>query len=148
VTTCGENLLVGACGQTLWGVSPTIPRGEVYLVEPSTGKVLQTFRNPATAGGSNFGGSIEARGNRVLIGLSQDCAACLFDASTGKLLQTFRRPRPKTTVSSRWSHRVAFVGDAVLVGAFHDDTYAEEAGAVHLLDGSSGNLLRTIDSPT
>ena len=40
------------------------------------------------------------------------------------------------------------MGDQVLIGAFLDDTRAEQPGAAYLFDSKTGALLRTFQSPT
>jgi hypothetical protein len=117
------------------------------------GDLLQTFQKPTPAAGNDFGCSVAAVGNNVLIGAFRDDAgasdagaAYLFDGSTGALLRTFLNPTPAT--DDWFGYSVAAVGNNVLLGAPYDDTGATDAGAAYLFDGSTGNLLRTFQKPT
>lgn len=127
--------------------------GVVYLFDPVTGALLQTFRNPTPLGGDDFGGAIAAVNGKVLIGAPGDDtgaanagSAYLFNAETGALLQTFHNPSPGS--SDRFGSDVAARGNDVLISAPFDDTGASSAGAVYLFDGNSGALIDTLTNPT
>ena len=112
-----------------------------------------TFLNPTPESFDQFGASIAAVGNNVLIGAFFDStsavnagAAYLFDGNTGALLRTFLNPTPN--VGDRFGDSVAAVGNNVLIGAPGDDTGANGAGAAYLFDGNTGALLRTFLNPT
>jgi hypothetical protein len=90
--------------------------------------------------------------DRVLIGAWQDDtgannagAAYLFSTS-GALLITFTNPTP--TSDDVFGVSLAAVGtDRVLIGAYQDDTGANNAGAAYLFS-TNGALLTTITNPT
>ena len=122
--------------------------GAVYVFNQS-GALLQTILNP-TPGGDEFGRALTAVGDKLLIGARNDDTsaqnagiAYLYDTS-GNLLQTFLNPTPAVDDNFGWS--VGSVGNNVLIGAFLDDTGAENAGAAYLFD-QSGNLLKTFLNP-
>jgi hypothetical protein len=110
--------------------------------------LAQTYRNPAPSPEAQFGYSVAALHDNVLIGAPFDDVAgtdagavFLFDGKTGNLLRTFRSPNP---VAGDWfGIAVSAVGNNVLVGALGDDTGARDAGAAYLFDGGSGALLHT-----
>jgi Ca2+-binding RTX toxin-like protein len=123
------------------------------LFDGSTGALLRTFNNPTPAAGDNFGFSVAAVGNNVLVGAIGDNtggdnsgAAYVFDGSTGALLRTYFNPTPAGFDS--FGHSVAAVGNNVLVGAPGDNTGGDNSGAAYLFDGSSGALLHTFNNPT
>jgi len=67
----------------------------------TAGQLLHTFHNPAPAQDDQFGRSVTAVGDNLLVGAYQDDtgardagAAYLFDAHSGELLQTFLNPTP------------------------------------------------------
>ena len=111
--------------------------------------LVRTFHNPKAGVGDEFGRSVAAIGENVLVGAPYDDTDApdagivyMFDRSTGKLVRTFHNPEPAAGDHFGWS--VAAVGENVLVGAYADD---EGAGAAHLFDGTSGRLLRTFRNP-
>ncbi len=150
VAAVGNNVLIGA---PFDDAGAAVGSGTAYLFDGTTGNLLLTFNNPTPADFDNFGWSVAAVGNNVLIGAPYDDdtgvsdagAAYLFDGSTGALLQTFQKSAPQ--VFEQFGHSVAAVGENVLVGALCDKTGAEATGAAYLFD-SSGNLLTSFLNPT
>ncbi|NQU26585.1 MAG: tandem-95 repeat protein [Candidatus Nealsonbacteria bacterium] len=63
----------------------------------------------------------------------------------GQLRQTFRDPGQG---GNEFGRIVATLDDKVLVSSYRDDTHGSNAGAVHLFDPATGNLLRTFHNPT
>jgi len=148
VAAVGENVLVGA----RFDDSGKEDAGAAYLFDGQTGRPLQTFLNPKPTENDQFGYSVAAVGDNVLIGARYDDtgatdagAAYLFDAATGELLQTFLNPTPQA--GDAFGRAVTGVGDKVLVGARYDDTGAEDAGAAYLFDAATGRLLQTFLNP-
>jgi len=125
--------------------------GAAYIFDASTGKMLHTLDKPSLAAEDYFGRAVGVLGENFLIACSGDDAGgknagavFLYDSSTGELLQVFRKPEPP---SQGFGRAIAAVGDNLLVGDDLDDTKGPNAGAVHLLDGSTGELLRTFYNP-
>ncbi len=124
------------------------------LAQGTTFKLLNTFTNPAAARGSSFGYHVAAVGNdRVLIGAStRDVnvnllgAAYLFNTNRA-LLVTFTNPAPPKSGDDGFSISMVPVGsDRVLIGAYHDDRGATEAGDAYLFN-TNGALLTTFTNP-
>ncbi len=149
IAALGNNVLVGVPGDDTGAINA----GAVYLFDGTTGALLHTFLNPTPAINDEFGSSIAAVGNNVLVGAYLDNtgasnagAAYLFDGITGTLLKTFLSPTPDA--SDLFGTSVAAVGNNVLIGADGDDTGANDAGAAYLFDSTTGNLLETFLNPT
>lgn len=139
VAFLGDDALVGA---RRWNFT--------YLFDVATGNTIQGFLDP---GFGTFGMSVARAGNNVVIGGGKVRgtdfnygAAHLFDLSTGRLLQTFVKPVPE--LGDQFGHRVAAVGDNVLIGAPRSDSGAPDAGAAYLFEAATGNLLQTFLNPT
>ncbi len=146
----GNNILVGAKADNT-GASNG---GAAYLFDGTTGAPLQTFLDPSPGGNANFGHSVTAVGNNVLVGTPRahigetlDAGvAYLFNSTTGGLLKTFQKSTPDN--EGYFGYSVAAVGNNVLVGASHDDTGSSNDGAAYLFNGSTGTLLRTFLNPS
>ncbi len=114
--------------------------------------MLITFTNPTPAASDLFGLSVAALGSdRVLIGApgddtgATDAGTVYLFATNGTLLTTFTNP---TSASASFGWSVAAVGaDRVLIGAYHNDTGANNAGAAYLFS-TNGTLLFTFTNPT
>jgi len=113
----------------------------------TAGQLLHTFHNPAPAQDDQFGRSVTAVGDNLLVGAYQDDtgardagAAYLFDAHSGELLQTFLNPTPAD--DDRFGRSTAAAGESVLIGAYGG------SGAAYLFDVDSGQLLQTFLNPT
>ncbi len=123
--------------------------GSVYLFDTS-GNLLQTINNPNPMRGDFFGDSVSIYGNNVLVGAigvdvgSEGAGSVYLFNTSGNLLQTFYNPTPAP--NDNFGQSVAISGNKVLVGAYTDDTGAEDVGSVYLFD-ISGNLLETINKP-
>ncbi len=145
------------------------PRRPVFL-EPledrrmlGLGDLLQTINDPNTLPqwGSQFGSAVAADGNLAVVGTPwADVAgwednvgrAYVFNSATGALVATLDNPTPNNPVlgkADQFGVSVALSGDTVVVGAqFEDPGGVEDAGAAYIFDATTGNLLRTLDSPT
>lgn len=104
------------------------------------------LENPDPSTFSQFGASVAARGNDVLVGANDK--ALLYDGTTWSLLRSFVSPvvGPGGAVSG--THTMTAVGDDVLIGVPWDSRAGTEAGAAYLFDGDTGALLLTLTEPT
>jgi len=123
--------------------------GSAYLFDTS-GNLLQTINNPTPMHADQFGKSVSISGNYIVVGADAEDtgaktagSAYLFDTS-GNLLQTINNPTPVD--NDQFGHSVSISGNYFVVGAYHDDTGAEDAGSAYLFD-TSGNLLQTFNNP-
>lgn len=118
--------------------------GAAYLFDGSSGIFLRSFLNPTPAWGDLFGVSVAAvEGGNILIGAPQDDSAgpdtgsvYLFDPSTGALLRTIQKPNPAT--NDIFGRTVASFGPNFL---------AAGGGAIYLLNGATGDFLRSFVPP-
>ncbi|MBM4034087.1 MAG: PEP-CTERM sorting domain-containing protein [Planctomycetes bacterium] len=145
VAGVGSNVLVGAPYDDAGA-------GGAHLFNGGTGALLLSFVNPTPAAPDLFGYSVAAVGSNALVGALGDNAgapeagaAYIFDGGTGALLRTLLNPTP--AIWDRFGISVAGVGGNVLIGAYGDDTGAENAGAAYLFDVVTGALLRTFPNP-
>ena len=127
--------------------------GEAYLYDAETATLLHTFANPAPPNTDAFGGSASLSGDRVLVGAYNDDTgatdtgrAYLFDASNGALVHSFDNPSPDNGDRIGW-WSASVSGDQVLLGAFADDTTANDAGRAYVFDAVSGALTHTLENP-
>jgi hypothetical protein len=111
--------------------------GAAYLFDVITGALLHTLNNPTPADDDQFGYSVALSDNTALVGAFSDNtgasnsgSAYLFDVTTGALLQTLSNPT--LTANDAFGSSVALSGNTALVGAFGDDTGANNAGVAYV----------------
>ncbi len=100
--------------------------------------LLQTYLSPLPKENAQFGYSVAAMGDNVLIGARYDQTGAagigvvyLFDGATGNLLQSYPNPAQSATGEPTGFGRfVAAVGDNVLVGARWVDAATDAAGVM------------------
>jgi len=143
------NVLIGAPQEFSGGAVA----GAAYLFDAATGDLLQTFSDPTPAENDEFGISVAALGNNVLVGARYDDTAAqgsgavfLFDGTNGELLRTFLDPTP--SFGDQFGHSIASMGNNVFIGAPFDAGGGENAGAAYLFDAATGELLQTFFDPT
>ncbi|MCA9444414.1 MAG: FG-GAP repeat protein, partial [Candidatus Omnitrophica bacterium] len=140
--------------------------GRAYIFDGSTYQVLKTHISPNEVTDGRFGrpvaGISDVNGNGtgdVIVGArnespggspSSSGRAYILDGSSGVLIHTLTSP--SETLNGLFGGTLAVVPDVksdgmddILVGAFGESS---GEGRVHLFDGSTGNWLRTFDSPT
>jgi outer membrane protein assembly factor BamB len=136
----GRRLLVGA-PQT------------VYALDPRTGVIRRTYKNPANSFG-NFGSAVVAAGRHVVVGapytgLTGDGvveygAVLVFDAARGTLERTVSSPSGSRTHA--FGQTLSRIDDRrVAVGTLN--AADGRAGLVHVLDAATGTIERTLSTP-
>lgn len=150
LAAAGNELVIGAPGQLDNG---NFGAGRVYVCNTSSGAVRTTLEDPAPEAGGNFGQSVAASGNRVLVGApfssrfgTQSGVAYLFDISPGNpggtpiLVATLRPPAGAT--------ETAFFGNQVLFTAQHLAVSASGIGEAMLfpltVTGTSSSPVKRI----
>ena len=152
VGAVGSNPLVGAPTDDTAGPDA----GAAYLMDGTTGNLIQTFVNPNPAQGAPFssdffGRDVAGFGDDVLVGATgedlgaQDAgAAYLFDGVTGQLALTIQNPTPAP--GEGFGSAIASFGNKIAITAAFDGTASVNGGAVYIFDGN-GTLIRTLVSP-
>jgi hypothetical protein len=123
--------------------------GSAYVYDLSSGTPtipVATLNNPGPAASDNFGHSVAIYGTQVVVGAYLDDtgatdsgSAYVYDLSGGTPtvpVATFNNPGPAT--DDYFGHSVAISGTRVVVGAYRDDTGAQDAGSAYVYDLSSG----------
>ncbi len=140
--------------------------GRAYLFSGFTGELLRTLESPNPVADGFFGswvagvpdadgdgrGDLLVGANRELGGAEGAGRAYLFSGATGNLLQTLESPNPE--VNGEFGSLVAGVSDVdgdgrgdLLVAAYSEDVEMTDAGRAYLYSGSTGVLIRTLESP-
>jgi hypothetical protein len=124
-------------------ISSTDPSGVddglVYLIDIHTGNLLRTFLSVLETG-KLFGYTVALNNNQVLI--SHRAAVFLYDINTDYPIGFFANPTAPDGVV------VALNNSYVAIGAFADDTQANNRGVVDIYDPVTGQLVMTIPNPT
>jgi outer membrane protein assembly factor BamB len=135
-----NDVLVGAP----WDSTGAHQAGAAYLFDAVTGRLTQTFLNPTPTQTDDFGFSVGALGDNVIVGTPGDRdgpggvgTVYLFDALTGRLVRALHNPSRFGNLGSS----VAGFGNNVLAGA-------PAIGVVYLFNGSTGDLVRAFLDPT
>jgi hypothetical protein len=123
-----------------WADRGATNAGAVYIFNGANGSLLRTLLNPNPSEGDNFGMSIAAVGNNLLVGAPHDDFGAvnaglgyLFSIDTGSLLHTFHNPTPQ---DSDWFGRsVSGIDGDFLIGGVEDNTVRSQAGAVYRFAG-------------
>lgn len=142
-----DRVIIGASKDDLGIVNA----GTAYLLS-TNGNLLATFTNPRPTNGDNFGEAVAALGqNLVVVGASTENAGASFAGSAylfntnGMFVRTIENPSP--AIGDGFGVSVAGLPpNRFLVGAFLDDTAANNAGAAYLFD-TNGSLVTTYYSP-
>ncbi|TMA60510.1 MAG: hypothetical protein E6J75_01080, partial [Deltaproteobacteria bacterium] len=146
IATTGTDVLVGV------PLAGTLDLGLAYLLDGLTGAPRVIFQKPIPGAGDFFGAAVAADGDEVLIGAPLDSdpapnagAAYLFRRDTATLERTFQSPAPAP--GDLFGAAVALAGSRVVIGTPSAAGGGTKAGAVHVFDRASGNLLATIQNP-
>jgi hypothetical protein len=129
--------------------------GEIQIFNTSgTWQVTKQDITPTTRDRYGWRNSVDLSNGTIVAGaIGHDAAGDpnigevqLTDAATGSFLWSATDPTP--TTEDQFGFSAAMDDGKLIVGARLDDTNATNAGQAHLYDVSSGNLLRTFDSPS
>ncbi len=147
-------IILAVIGLLILLVVLVITLAPVILVEdpqlPTPG--ILALHNPSPEFGDIFAYSVAAYGDDVLVGAVGDKtgassagAAYLFDGATGELQWSVYNPTPEKF--DYFGRALAVIGDRVAISGYRDNTGAESAGSVYLVDGTSGAIVRAIHHP-
>ena len=149
VAVAGNTVVVGAYGDDTWAEDS----GSAYVFNATTGALIATLNSPTPTLYGSFGYSVAVSGNTVVVGAYGDYtggyqsgSAYVFDATSGALVATLNNPTPADY--DNFGVSVAVSGNIVVVGAYQDDTGAEDAGSAYVFDATTGALVATLTNPT
>lgn len=138
VAVDGDYTVVGAPNDDYGGTNS----GVVKVFDSSTGALLFLLANPSPALTDNFGYSVAVSGTLVVVGAYQDDtgatnagSAYVYDLSSSTPtapVVTLNNPDPAP--SDWFGILVAISGTRVVVGAYQDDTGANDAGSAYVYD--------------
>ena len=128
--------------------------GRVYLYDAATRSQIATLFNPTGMSGDRFGQGIAISDAYAVVGaggedtVAEDSGrAYVYDSTTGALLHVLNNPdQTATSADDEFGSQVSISGTVIAIRSSRD-AIAPLAGAVHLFDAVSGNLLTTIQSP-
>lgn len=148
IAATGTLIIVGAPGDDAAGVDS----GAAFVFDGATGAHVRTLHAPSPIANAQFGFSVAARGDDIIVGAPfaggaqvDAGAAYLFDGASGDLLLTFTNDGASGDDS--FGAAVASAGNDVLVGAPHDNGQVERGGAAFLFDGATGTRLNVFRGP-
>lgn len=155
----GDYLLVGAYGESKNTYDYS---GAAYLIQASTGTVLQTFQNPnpfGTEDGDYFGWRVAVNDTYSAIGTPQEDYSggtgsgktYIFKNSDGSLFKTLNNPNPVgTETTDLFGSRLRFLNfkDSYLIvsATMEDEGSYTDVGRVYVYD-ENFNLVHTILNP-
>ncbi len=151
-------VVVGAFGEDTGAQAA----GSAYVYDLTSGTPsmpVVTLNNPSPGVGDNFGYSVAISGSRVVIGAYTDDtgateagSAYVYDLTSGTPnvpVATLNNPSPAMYDNFGWS--VAVSGTRVVVGAWGDNTGAEDTGSAYVYDlgaGTPNKPLITLKNPS
>jgi hypothetical protein len=157
----GESVAISGT-RVVVGSSQNAKGGSAYVFDVGSGTPtvpVVTLNKPSPADGDRFGSSVAISGTRVVVGAYQDDAgasnagsAYVYDLSSGTPtvpVATLNNPSP--AADDRFGSSVAISGTRVVVGAYLDDTGANNAGSAYVYDLSSGTPtvpVATLNNPS
>ena len=130
------------------------------------GDLLHTLNNPnaySTSANDNFGYSVAASGNYVIVGafLEDDAGgtssgkAYIYNVTTGALVHTLTNPTSYgTSAGDRFGNSVAISDNYAIVGAYRERNSGSYNpalagfGKAYIYNVTTGALLHTLDNPT
>ena len=155
VTISGNWAIVAAPDDDLCGLDNA---GSVYVFDATTGALLHTLTAPVPAAYKDFGSSIAADGDRLIVGMNNADvgpgpaysagAAYVYNLNTGALVTTIENPEPEDSDNFGYTNSVAIYNGMVAVGAYSaDPDGVDGAGKIHLFNADSGTWLGRVTRP-
>jgi len=155
VAISGDYAIVGAG----WDDTGADNAGSAYIYVRSgtTWSLQSTLNNPTPAASDNFGYSVAISGDYAIVGARYDDTGAdnagsayiyVRSGTTWSLQSTLNNPTP--AVNDYFGYSVAISGDYAIVGAYLDDTGADNAGSayIYVRSGTTWSLQSTLNNPT
>ena len=162
----GDGIVDVAVGAYVEDTTQGVAAGRAYIFDGLDGTLLKTLVSPFTQAPGSFGISVagmpdmneNGRGD-VLVGAVADGIygrAYILDGYAGTLIREFFPPNATRVSGGHFGRSVSLVPDAngdgivdVIVGAPLENSGGQtKAGNAHIMDGSTGALLHTVNSAT
>lgn len=124
--------------------------GRAYVFQAETGEFLFNLQNPNPSSFDEFGYSVAADGNRIVIGtpgedfVATDAGELSVYSTTGAY--QYKISNPDAAAGDRFSAALALKGNILVVGAPGDDTTGADSGRVYLYN--NGVPFRTLENPS
>ncbi len=147
------SVFIGAPGDASPGGS--VDRGALHSFDSATGMLLFTTPGLVQLTGAGFGASVATVPQGILVGAPASLPfgggragqAMLVARTTGGFLFSITNPTP--AAGDEFGARVALAGTLFAISAPRAPLgNFSGTGVVHLVDGGSGRLVRTIENPT
>jgi len=126
--------------------------GAVLLLDGRTGRETRRFTSPRTnlppQSETPFGAAIALSGRRLLVGALAERTVYALELRTGSVVQRYESP---VTRGAGFGRAIVPVGSRLVVSAVTDGFDAPDDrfyGSVHVFDARSGELERSIATPT
>ena len=133
VAISGDTAIVGARLEDTGGSNA----GAAYIFDTTTGNQLHKLMAPDAQGGVQFGVSVAVDGNAAIVGAYYEDtggtdagAAYIFDATTGN--QLYKLLASDAQGTDQFGISVAIDGNAIITGAWGEDTGGNAAGAAYI----------------
>ncbi len=137
--------------------------GNVRIYDITNGTNVMTIEDPTPVQNNDFGVSVAASSDKILVGMDHDDtsgfdsgSAYLYDIS-GRMLGAVQNPEPTPpaaeTMGNYFGSSTAFLGGYLVVGSPGDNTWTTNAGAVYVIEENStkplppnqGQMIHCID---
>jgi len=129
----------------------------IYVRSGTTWSLQSTLNNPTPAAVDHFGNSVAISGDYAIVGAYSDDtgateagSAYIYARSgtTWSLQATLNNPAP--AADDQFGYSVAISGDYAIVGAYGDDTGADNTGSayIYVRSGTTWSLQSTLNNPT
>jgi len=148
LSSFGNNIVVGVPGDDENGGGS----GSIYVIDGNTKSELFYIPNPSAGGGAgdDFGTSVGAAGNYVVIGSpddddtgSNDGAIYIYDGTTGTQKAYLPNPNPSLSTTADMGESVAINAVGIAVAGAEDS----ESAFVFSFDGTSATFIKEIVNP-
>ncbi len=151
---CDNNCTLTGCGNGVVTGPEDCDDSNALNGDGCSDTCQREFFAPVPAAGDHFGFAVGAFGTNLVVGapLHDQPSAIntgmvqLFSGSTGALLRTFSNPTANP--GDEFGSTVVALGTNLVVAAPLDDTAGLDAGAIYVLNGTTGALIRTIVNPS
>jgi PKD repeat protein len=142
VSVSGDRVLVGAC----WNDTTLEDVGAAYLFD-SGGHLLRTLAQPSPQASDEFGYATAMSGDTAAVSAPNNHGGSVYVYDATNTNAPWSLANPRSSSAGYFGASLAISGNILAVGDTDATVGAVQAGAVHLYDSSTRQLLRSIDHP-